>query len=153
MATGSDELTVKQKRFVELYDGNATEAAVKAGYSQKYANRIAAQLMDNEKIVERIQEREAERDATEIMTREQRKIFWTAIARDESQSIRDRLRASELLGKSEGDFIDRKQITGKDGEPVTVASILRELDERTLNRIDERKDEILRACQYMAMEK
>ncbi len=152
MATGSDELTVKQKRFVELYDGNATEAAVKAGYSQKYANRIAAQLMDNEKIVERIRARESERDAAEIMTREQRKIFWTAIARDSSQSIRDRLRASELLAKSEGDFIDRKQITGKDGEPVTVASILRELDERTVKQIEDRKDEILRSVRCVAME-
>ena len=148
MATGSDELTVKQKRFVELYDGNATEAAVKAGYSQKYANRIAAQLMDNEKIVERIRARESERDAAEIMTREQRKIFWTAIARDSSQSIRDRLRASELLAKSEGDFIDRREITGKNGEPLTVASILRELEGRERRRGQQRSIEI---CSELGM--
>lgn len=152
MATGSDELTVRQKRFVELYDGNATEAAVKAGYSQKYANRIAAQLMDNEKIVDAIHERESNRDTTEIMTREQRKIFWTEIARDSSRSIRDRLRASELLAKSEGDFIDRREITGRNGEPVTVASILRELDERTVKQIEDRKDEILRSVRCVAME-
>ncbi len=148
MAIGSDELTVKQKRFVELYDGNATEAAAKAGYSPKYANRIAAQLMDNEKIVERIRAKESERDAAEIMTREQRKIFWTAIARDESQSIRDRLRASELLAKSEGDFIDRREITGKNGEPLTVASILRELEDREMRRGQQRSIEI---CSELGM--
>lgn len=133
MATGIDELTVRQRRFVELYNGNATEAAVKAGYSQKYANRIAAQLMDNEKIVEKIQTREAERDAAEIAGNAERKRFWTAVLRDESLPLKDRLRASELLGKSEGDFIDRKELTGRDGQPLTVASILRELDDRERN--------------------
>lgn len=144
MSTGIDELTVKQKRFVELYDGNATEAAVKAGYSQKYANRIAAQLMNNEKIVGAIHNKENSRNSDEIMTREQRKLFWTAIIRDSSQSTKDRLRASELLAKSEGDFIERREISGKNGEPLSVAALLRELDSRDLKRASQRSVEICR---------
>jgi len=48
--------------------------------------------------------------------------------RDGSLDMKARLRASELLGKSEGDFIDRKEITGKDGGPLSVRSILAELE-------------------------
>jgi Phage terminase, small subunit len=41
------ELTAKQARFVEEYliDLNATQAAIRAGYSQKNADGIASQLM------------------------------------------------------------------------------------------------------------
>ncbi|GHV30806.1 hypothetical protein FACS1894167_12220 [Synergistales bacterium] len=39
--------------------------------------------------------------------------------RDEAAEVKDRLRASELLGKSEGDFITRTEITGKDGGIIT----------------------------------
>lgn len=45
--TGSAKLTPKQKRFVEEYviDNNATQAAIRAGYSPKTANRIASYML------------------------------------------------------------------------------------------------------------
>ena len=42
-----------------------------------------------------------------IASREERQTFWTAILRDPETELRDRLRASELLGRSEGDFLER----------------------------------------------
>jgi phage terminase small subunit len=121
-------LTDRQKRFVDLYAGNATEAARLAGYSVKTADKIASQLMDKPEIISAIRARENERSAETIMTREQRQIFWTSIARDTSQRIGDRLRASELLAKSEGDFIERREVTGANGEalipntpPITIS--------------------------------
>lgn len=120
-------LTTRQKRFIEAYSGNAAEAARAAGYSPKTADKIASQLMDKQEIIDAIHAREKERTSAEIMTREQRQIFWSSIMRDDSQRITDRLRASELLAKSEGDFIVRQEITGANGEslipntsPITI---------------------------------
>jgi hypothetical protein len=42
---------------------------------------------------------------------------------DEEQSMKDRLRASELLGKSGGDFLERREITGPDGSPLVAPDI------------------------------
>ena len=109
-------LTPRQKRFVELFDGNATEAARAAGF--KNPNVYSNDLMKKPEIVAAIQAREKERNADDIMTREQRQMFWTMIARDTSQKTTDRLRASELLAKSEGDFIERKELTGANGEAL-----------------------------------
>ena len=122
------ELTTKQKRFIELYDGNAAAAARAAGYSEKSARIIAKQLMDDPRIAAGIRAREDKRNARDIASMNERKRFWTAAMRDGSLDMKARLRASELLGKSEGDFIDRKEITGKDGGPLSVRSILAELE-------------------------
>ncbi len=112
------ELSTKQKRFIAAYNGNATAAALEAGYSPANADKIGAQLLKNPRIIEAIRAREAERNADAIATREERQKFFTKIMRDEEQPTRDRIRATELLGKSEGDFVDRQEITGKDGRPL-----------------------------------
>lgn len=50
-------LTNKQSRFVKEYlvDLNATQAAIRAGFSEKHANRAGAQLMANEAVASEIQ--------------------------------------------------------------------------------------------------
>lgn len=111
-------LTPRQKRFVEAYDGNATAAAIAAGYSPKTARLQGHKNITKDNILEAIQSRENKRMESTIMTREQRQMFWTMIARDTSQKTTDRLRASELLAKSEGDFIERKELTGANGEAL-----------------------------------
>ena len=101
-------LTVKQQRFVECYNGNATEAAIQAGYSPKWAHKFASNLMGkNRQIADAIKEREEKRVNSLIATREERQSFWTAIMRDEETELKDRLRASELLAKSEADFMEK----------------------------------------------
>ena len=100
-------LTVRQQRFVEAYDGNATEAMIAAGYSAKSAASNVDKILKNTEIQAAIQNREKERNSAAIATREERQRFWTAIMRDEEVDLRDRLRATELLGKSEGDFLER----------------------------------------------
>jgi hypothetical protein len=46
-----------------------------------------------------------------VLNKEKRKEFWTMVIFDETQPMMVRLRASELLGKSEGDFVDVVQNT------------------------------------------
>ena len=114
------ELTAKQQRFIDCFNGNATAAALEAGYSPKNAGKIGAQLMNNARIAAAIQAREKERSDAAIMTREERQKLWSDLARNADETTRDRLRATELLGKSEGDFLDRQELTGKDGKPLSL---------------------------------
>ena len=100
-------LTAKQQRFVSAYNGNATEAMIAAGYSKKSAASNVDKILKNTEIQAAIQNREKERNSAAIATREERQAFWTAIMRDDEVDLRDRLRASELLGKSEGDFLEK----------------------------------------------
>ena len=63
------KLTPKQKRFVSEYliDLNATQAAIRAGYSPKTANEQGARLLANVSIAKAIQEaRDKRQQRTEI---------------------------------------------------------------------------------------
>ena len=116
--TKKNELTDRQKRFVEAYNGNAAEAARAAGYSEKNADKIASQLMDKPHIAEAIKARENDRQAALIATREERLIALTEIMRNGEERTADRIRATEIMCKAEGDFIVRQEITGADGQPL-----------------------------------
>ena len=114
------KLTAKQQRFVDAYDGNATKAAIAAGYSPRSAYAVGQENMKKPVILAAIQAREKERNAPLIMTREERQTMWSEIARDKGERTQDRLKASELLGKSEGDFVERREISGPDQGPVLI---------------------------------
>ncbi len=112
MADSKTNLTAKQKRFVEFYDGNGTETARKAGYkgNDNTLNQVAIENLRKPMILEAIEKRESERLSEGILDREKRQVFWSKVIEDENQKMPDRLRASELLGKSEADFIDKQEI-------------------------------------------
>lgn len=114
------KLTLKQKRFADEYiiSGNATEAAIKAGYSSKYANTNASKLLQNTTIKSFIDDRLAELESKTIATQEEVLSYLTSVMRGEQreqtlrgegegyQSIididvgaKDRIKAAELLGK------------------------------------------------------
>lgn len=88
--------------------GNATVAAILAGYSRKTAASIASRLLRKVKIRVAIDGRVKKDPA--VATREQRQGFWTQVMGGQGKfkktAMKDRLRASELLGKSHGDFIE-----------------------------------------------
>ena len=102
-------LTVKQKRFIDFYDGNGLEAARKAGYKGSYSalGAIASENLRKPYIAEAIAAREKDRKSEYIADREERQRFWTAGMRGQIEGV-DPVRCSELLGKSEADFIERR---------------------------------------------
>lgn len=114
------KLTTKQQRFVDAYDGNATQAALAAGYSKKTAAFIGAQNLKKIQIIEAIKKRTKKSDTKRIATREDRQKFWTDTMQDSELDMSTRLRASELLGKSEADFTDKHQHSGPDGEKIEL---------------------------------
>ena len=111
-------LNARQRAFVEAYCGNATEAALEAGYSKRTARSIGQALLTKIDIQDALKEREDKRLASLIATREERQRFWTTLMRDEDRKEVDRLKASELLAKSEGDFLERRELTGPNGSPL-----------------------------------
>lgn len=105
------ELSEKQRRFAEVYDGNGTQAARAAGYSgsDNVLAQTARDLLTNPQVAALIRAREDKKLAPQIMGREERQAFWSTVARADGESMRDRLRATELLGKSNADFIERHE--------------------------------------------
>jgi phage terminase small subunit len=107
-------LTSKQRKFIEVYAGNGTEAARLAGYSgnDNTLAQAARELLRNPHVAAAIREREAKEMRPHIATRLQRQAFWTQVMQDELADLMARLRASELLGKSEADFKERVEHSG-----------------------------------------
>ena len=127
-------MTDKQKRFCDEYliDLNATQAAIRAGYSEKYANTNASKLLQNTTIKEFIAERMAEKEKELIANQDEVLKYLTSVLRGETQSEvvvvensgdymsqarniqkapdeKERLKAAELLGKRYGIFKDKVQ--------------------------------------------
>lgn len=123
------KLTNKQSRFVEEYliDLNATQAAIRAGYSEKTAQIIGFENLSKPIIQEDLQKRmDAQSKRTEI-TADQILQEIASIAYDE-ENVRpgDRLRALELLGKHRALFIEKRVIEIKE-IPRTAKEVLAEL--------------------------
>ena len=113
-------ISERERRFVEHFmgdaAGNATHAARLAGYSSKTARKQGSRLLTKGHIRAALAQRA--QDDPAVWTREERQRFWTAIARGADggypeASLRDRLKASELLGKSQADFLDRIEHSGQ----------------------------------------
>jgi len=97
--------------FAEYYTdgdtkGNATQSALKAGYTYKYADQACRWLLGNSRIKQVIEKKTAEIRDESIATRKIRQEFWTREMNNPNNKLTDRLRASELLGKSEADFTE-----------------------------------------------
>ena len=131
------KLTIKQQRFADEYiiSGNATEAAIKAGYSKKYTNTNAFKLLQNTAIKNYIAERLDAINSAKIADQEEVLQYLTSVMRGETQSAvvvvegegdgmscarlldktpdeREKLKAAELLGKRYGTFTEKISIDG-----------------------------------------
>ena len=132
-----DKLTLKQKRFADEYiiSGNATQSAIKAGYSKKTAGVIAVENLEKPNIKAYIDERLKELDDKAIAKQEEVLQYLTAVMRGQSKSAvvvieglgeglsearlinktpdeKDRIKAAELLGKRYGAFTEKVDING-----------------------------------------
>lgn len=96
------KLTEKQKKFCDEYIklGNATQAAIKAGYSAKYANTNASKLLQNTTIKSYIDERMEQLASERIMGAQEAVELLSSIARAE---ITERVVVSTPMGVEEVD--------------------------------------------------
>ena len=107
--------TKRQAAFIAAYAGNATEAAIKAGYSPKTAGKIGSQLLEKTRISEAIREREEKRKNALIMSREERMMTLTQIARNEAEQTKERIKAVDVLNKMGGDYLERVKVETQEG--------------------------------------
>ena len=126
-------LNARQRRFIDEYliDLNATQAAIRAGYSEKTARQIGDRLLTNVDIrtaidaqLEQIHN-EKTADAQEVLE------YLTSVMRGEmtdetlrfigegfqekttiAVSAKDRLKAAELIGKRYSLFADKLNLDG-----------------------------------------
>ena len=122
----------RQRRFADEYliDLNAEAAAVRSGYSPRYARGNAYKLVAKSGIKEYIEKRMAEKESELIADQNEVLRYLTAVMRGESTSEeiivegigdgrskarklektpseKDRLKAAELIGKRYGLFTDK----------------------------------------------
>lgn len=126
------EMTAKQKRFCDEYliDLNATQAAIRAGYSEKSAYSIGEENLKKPEIKKYIEERMAEKEKKLIASQDEVLKYLTSVLRGESQSEvvvvegcgmgesiarridkapdeKEKLKAAELLGKAYGIYTNK----------------------------------------------
>lgn len=116
-------LSVRQKRFAEEYviDFNGAAAAVRAGYATTYSDRQAHILLRHEGVAKYI-DHLTQSKRVKIMQVDPDYIIQeiTSIIGKNDAKDSDKLRGLELLARHLGMFIDRQEITGKDGEAIQI---------------------------------
>lgn len=126
------KMTDKQRRFCDEYlvDLNATQAAIRAGYSEKNARNIASENLAKPNIQKYIKQRMDEKESELIADQDEVLKYLTSVLRGESRSSvvvvesigdfmsearelekspdeKERLKAAELLGKRYGIFTEK----------------------------------------------
>lgn len=142
-------MTDKQQRFCDEYliDLNGTQAAIRAGYSEKTARNIASENLAKPDIQQYIKKRMAEKEKTLIADQDEVLRYLTSVLRGESQSAeivvegvgegrsaartiqkepseKDRLKAAELLGKRYGLYTDKVE-ADVDLSPIVIKDDVR----------------------------
>jgi hypothetical protein len=148
------KLSEKHRIFIEAYAGNPLEAMRAAGFQgvDAYLEQEGNALLKQPHIVDAIRQRSLyTKSLTKtIATREERQGVWTSIMRNEDPFARPevndkgvtkppeniplsvRLKASELLGKSETDFIERVDIR----QTISISDVIRDAYTVDINDID-----------------
>lgn len=133
--TGKKKLTLKQKRFIDNYiiSGNATDAAIKAGYSKKTAAQCGADNLRKLYIKQAIDEQLKKIEDKKIATADEVLKFITSVVRGEVKDpivvtegrgdgyslariinkpagLKERLSAAKQLMKRYGLFTDKVEI-------------------------------------------
>jgi phage terminase small subunit len=125
-------MTAKQEAFAIEYlkDKNATQAAIRAGYSAKTARSIACEMLARPDVQEfvRAKQEEAVKNAeitVDWIVEQYKEIAQNVLAKDA-----DKLHALDSLGKYIGMFTERVEMKGQIDTAVTkLDGILKQLDE------------------------
>ena len=136
-------LNEKQQRFADEYliDLNATQAAIRAGYSEKTARVQGSRLLLNADIKSYIEERMASQEEDTIASADEVMRYLTSVIRGQSRSHvlarndlgaeyilekppdeKERLKAAELMGKRHQLFTDKVKVDGN--VPVMIVDDL-----------------------------
>lgn len=126
-------MTPRQQKFCDEYliSGNATEAAIKAGYSRKTAKQTGSENLSKPDLRAYIDEQLAKIHSAKIADAEEVMKYLSSVMRGEHTeqvlklvgegvqtvtdidvSAKERLKAAELIGKRYGLFTDKVGLEG-----------------------------------------
>lgn len=123
------KLKPKELKFAEewLKTTNATQSAIKAGYSARTAYSAGNRLLKKVDVKQYIDERLAEMQESSIADTNEVMQFLSSTMRGDipdqfglDPALNDRIKAAELLGKRYKMFTDKQEISGADGAPIKV---------------------------------
>ncbi len=125
-------LNAKQRAFTVEYmkDKNATQAAIRAGYSKKTAYSQGFDLLKKPEVMQAIEEMDKAAQTRAGITVDKIVDRINKIAEDPNALPRDRLKADELLGKYLGMFTEKVEMKGEIDTTVSkLDGILKQLSE------------------------
>jgi phage terminase small subunit len=125
-------LNAKQRAFTVEYmkDKNATQAAIRAGYSKKTAYSQGFDLLRKPEVMQAIEEMDKAAQTRAGITVDKIVERINKIAEDPTALPRDRLKADELLGKYLGMFTEKVEMKGEIDTTVSkLDGILKQLSE------------------------
>ena len=116
------KLNDKQLTFAREYciDLNATQAAIRAGYSEKTAGAIGAENLQKPQIRAEIEKLQARRIQKLNLSAELvlENLMRIAAAAESAEDFNAALRGNELLGKHLKLFTDKTEVSGEGGAPL-----------------------------------
>ena len=149
MSSARDKLTLKQKAFADFYIecGNATEAAIKAGYSKKAAQQIGSENLSKPLISAYIDQRMEQIENERIASGEEVLKYLTSVMRGEEKdqfgldaSLQDRTKAAELLGKRYRLFTEKVEV--KDDSEAEKTKAINGIATLVEQMVPVRKDDV-----------
>ena len=149
MSSTRDKLTMKQKAFADFYIecGNATEAAIRAGYSKKAAQQIGSENLLKPLISAYLEQRMEQIENERIATGEEVLKYLTSVMRGEEKdqfgldpSLQDRTKAAELLGKRYRLFTDKVEV--KDDSEAEKRKTISNIESLVQQMVPVREDDV-----------
>lgn len=128
-------LNPRQERFVEEYikDPNATQAAIRAGYSPKTAQEQSSRLLSNVMISEAIKAKRlkiSEKvELSQEWVLEKLKLIVDRTTKDDTFDPKGANKSLELIGKHIGMFSDKLKITPDERITVQIVRPVRQTEE------------------------
>lgn len=129
----SENLNPRQKKFAEYYaqSGNTVQSAIKAGYSEKYANADACKILENPRVSKYIKELSEKAKDERILSARDRQVMLSDIARNTGNEPSDRIKAVDTLNKMTGEYTVKVDTTVKTSQKL--ADVLSQLGGEGLN--------------------
>ena len=141
-------MTLKQKKFADEFwiSGNATNAAIKAGYSKKTAGSMGGENLKKPEIISYIQKRRKDIDSRKIAKQKEIFEYLSSVMRGEQKesvltddgiievpvSVKERINAAkELLRRNPGDPLIKAQTEKAIAEAKVATAQAQELEKIT----------------------
>lgn len=120
----TNKLSEKERRFVDAYlgkaAGNGKQAAIAAGYSARSAEVTGSRLIRKANVVAELEKRRLSLVKASIADATERREIMTSMLRDKEGHPLARLKATDILNKMDGVYIQKHEHAGPGGQPIQV---------------------------------